>query len=108
MTDTMEVKGVTALLDSGATDLFIDCDFTLAEKLTMQSLTLPAPVYNVDGTPNEGGEICEVVDVILQFISIRNVPSLLSPISGSTRWSWATLGFGTTTTRSTGKHKRLH
>ena len=35
MTDTAEVKGVTALLDSGATGLFIDRDFTLAEKLTM-------------------------------------------------------------------------
>jgi hypothetical protein len=35
MTDTAEVKGVTALLDSGATGLFIDRDFALSEKLTM-------------------------------------------------------------------------
>jgi hypothetical protein len=35
MTDTAEVKGVTELLDSGVTGLFIDRDFTLAEKLTM-------------------------------------------------------------------------
>jgi hypothetical protein len=35
MTDTAEVKGVTALLDSGATGLFINRDFALAEKLTM-------------------------------------------------------------------------
>jgi hypothetical protein len=65
MTDTVEVKGVTALLlDSGATGLFINPDFALAEK---RSLTRPAPVYNVDGTPNEGGAICKVVDVILRF-----------------------------------------
>jgi hypothetical protein len=56
-TDTAEVKGVTALLDSGVTGLFIDHDFTLAERLTMRSLTRPAHVYNVDGTPNEGGAI---------------------------------------------------
>jgi hypothetical protein len=35
MTDTAEVKGVTTLLDSGATGLFINRDFALAEKLTM-------------------------------------------------------------------------
>jgi hypothetical protein len=35
MTDTAEVKGVTELLDSGVTGLFINRDFTLAEKLTM-------------------------------------------------------------------------
>jgi hypothetical protein len=43
------------------TGLFIDHDFALAEKLTMRSLTRP------DGTPNEGGAIREVVDVILRF-----------------------------------------
>jgi hypothetical protein len=61
------VKGVTELLDSDGTGLLINRDFALAEKLTMRSLTRPSPVYNVDGTPNEGGVICEVVDVILQF-----------------------------------------
>jgi hypothetical protein len=35
MTNTAEVKGVTALLDSGATGLFINRDFALAEKLTV-------------------------------------------------------------------------
>ena len=67
MTNTAEVKGVTALLDSGAMGLFIDSDFALAEKLTLRPLTRPAPMYNVDGTPNEGGAIHNVVDVILRF-----------------------------------------
>ena len=60
-----EVKGLTALLDSGGTDLFIDNDYAVNEKLTMHSLSRPAPVYNVDGTPNEGGAIQNVVNVIL-------------------------------------------
>ena len=63
-TDTAEVKGLTALLDSGATGLFIDNDFAVNEKLTMHSLSHPTPVYNVDGTPN-GGAIWNIVDVIL-------------------------------------------
>ena len=65
MTDTAEVKGLAALLDSGTTGLFIDNDFSVNEKLTMHSLLRPAPVYNVDSTPNEGGAIWNVVDVIL-------------------------------------------
>ena len=50
-TDTAEVKGVIALLGSGATGLFINSNFVAAEKLTTRSLTCPTPVYNVDGTP---------------------------------------------------------
>ena len=65
--DTAEVKGVTALLDSGATGLFIDSNFVVTEKLTTHSLMYPTPVYNVDGTPNEAGLIHSVVDLILCF-----------------------------------------
>ena len=64
-TDRAEVKGLTALLDSGVTGLFIDNDFAVNEKLTMHSLSLPPPVYNVHGTPNKGGTIWNIVDVIL-------------------------------------------
>ena len=67
MTDMAEIKGLTALLDSGATGLFIDNNFAVNEKLTIHSLSCPAPVYNVDGTPNEGGAIWNIVDIILQF-----------------------------------------
>ena len=66
-TDTAEVKGVTALLDSGATGLFINSNFVAAEKLTTCLLMCPAPVYNVDGTPNEAGSIHSVVDLILHY-----------------------------------------
>ena len=66
-TNTAKVKGVAALLDSGATGLFIDSNFVAAEKLMMCSLTCPTPVYNVDGTLNEAGSICSVVNLILCF-----------------------------------------
>jgi hypothetical protein len=32
-----------------------------------RALTRPIPVYNVDGTANEAGSICEVVDVVLRY-----------------------------------------
>jgi len=31
----------------------------------MQSLAWAIPVYNVDGTPNKQGVICDIVDVIM-------------------------------------------
>src|SRR5215470_18004574 len=66
-TDTGVVKGVTALLDSGATGLFIDRDFVRAQGLTTRTLTHPIPVRNVDGTLNAVGAIQEVVDLILRY-----------------------------------------
>jgi len=66
-TDTGEVHIVSALLDSGATGLFIDPEFMWQNCLTMQSLVWAIPVCNVDGTPNKQGAIRNVIDVILQF-----------------------------------------
>ena len=56
-TDTGETKSVNALLDSGATGMFISRDYVKANRLTTRSLSTPIPVYNVDGTPNEAGSI---------------------------------------------------
>jgi hypothetical protein len=50
-TDTGEVLATNALLDCGATGLFIDTE----------------PVYNVDGTLNEAGAISGIVDVVLWY-----------------------------------------
>ena len=66
-TDTAEVKGVMALLDSGMNGLFIDSDFARMQKLTLWPLTCPTPVFNVDSTPNEAGAIHYITDVILRF-----------------------------------------
>jgi hypothetical protein len=66
-TDTADVKGVSALLDSGATGLFIDSEFVRENRIATRTLTRPIALYNVDGTANEAGAIREVVDLILRF-----------------------------------------
>ena len=66
-TDTQETKSVKALLDCGADGLFIDRDYVRKNQLTTRALTHPIPVYNVDGTANEAGSICEVIDVVLRY-----------------------------------------
>ena len=58
---------VTALLDSGATGLFIDADFVQAKNLTVQKLPQSIPVYNIDGSLNNHGSIKETVDLILRY-----------------------------------------
>ncbi|KNZ80451.1 hypothetical protein J132_05571, partial [Termitomyces sp. J132] len=35
--------------------------------LTTHPLSCPIPVYNVDGTLNEAGSICSVVDLVLCY-----------------------------------------
>ena len=64
-TDTMEET--EAMVDTGATGDFIDQDFVTREKLPTRKLSQPIPVYNVDGTLNEAGSICKVIDVIMTY-----------------------------------------
>jgi len=66
-TDTQEIKSAQALLDCGATGLFMDTAYVEKQRLNTRTLTRPIPVNNVDGTPNEAGPISEVVDVILRY-----------------------------------------
>src|SRR3984957_17007043 len=65
--DTQETKSMKALLDCGATRLFLDRDYVTQGKLTTRTLSRAIPVYNVDGTANEAGSISEVVDLILHY-----------------------------------------
>ncbi|KAF8240077.1 hypothetical protein L208DRAFT_1551954 [Tricholoma matsutake] len=67
MTDTGQILSVSALLDSGATDLFIDAHLAQHHRLNTRSLLRPIPVYNVDGSPNKAGTIQEVVDLVLHY-----------------------------------------
>jgi hypothetical protein len=56
-------KGIadeTALLDTGATESFIDIKTVNWLKLGTQELDTARPVYNVDGTPNRQGIIWQV------------------------------------------------
>jgi len=66
-TDTSKVYSVKALLDSGATGNFIDKDFVRTRGISTQNISRPIPVFNVDGSPDEAGQISEVVDVVLCY-----------------------------------------
>jgi hypothetical protein len=66
-TDTGQWVQIQALLDCGATGLFISSALVRKMGLTTRTLQRPVPVYNVDGTPNEAGSIKEVVDLVLRF-----------------------------------------
>jgi hypothetical protein len=66
-TDMGMVLASKALLDSGATDLFINSHFVKRDHLTMKKLSQPIPVYNVDGSLNEAGSISEVLEAVLRF-----------------------------------------
>jgi len=66
-TDTSEMHSVKALLDSGATGNFIDRDFVQKKGINTESISRLILVYNVDSSPNEAGQISEVVDVVLRY-----------------------------------------
>ena len=65
--DTGVKLGLSALLDSGATGLFLDSKFVQDNNLNTRKLPRAIPVYNVDGTLNQGGSIKEEVDVIMTY-----------------------------------------
>ena len=66
-TDTSEVHSVKVLLNSGATGNFIDKDFVHMKGISTWNISQPIPVFNVDGSPNEAGQISKVVDVVLCY-----------------------------------------
>jgi len=66
-TDTSELHSVKALLDSGATGSFIDRDFIHLKGINTRTLSRNIPVFNVDGSPNEAGQISEVIDILLRY-----------------------------------------
>jgi len=65
--DTSELYSVEALLDSGATGSLINRDFVRSKGINTRTLSHNIPVFNVDGSPNEAGQISEVVDVVLRY-----------------------------------------
>ena len=66
-TDTAETKSMTALLDSGATGMFINREYVKKSGFTTRTLSNPIPVRNVDSTPNEAGSITDLVELNLQY-----------------------------------------
>ena len=65
--DTGENFATPALLDCGASGLFMDTQFVARNELATRPLSRPFPVYNVDGTLNEAGSIHRVVDATLHY-----------------------------------------
>jgi len=62
-----EGVAVKALLDSGATGLFIDMTFAKEKGFKMQKLKNPLLVRNVDGMANVGGAIMHQVECNMFF-----------------------------------------
>jgi len=65
--DMSELHSVEALLDCGATRSLIDRDFVRSKGMNTRTLSHNIPVFNVDSSPNEAGQISEVVDVVLRY-----------------------------------------
>ncbi len=57
----------SALLDSGATGMFINQDFMQRHQLETTPLPQPVLLHNVDGSTNEHGSITEEVHALLCF-----------------------------------------
>jgi hypothetical protein len=66
-TTTCVKRSTSALIDSGATGLFMDTEYARANDIPTRSLSRPIPVFNVDGTANEAGSIDAVAEVILRY-----------------------------------------
>jgi hypothetical protein len=65
--DTGEIVASLALLDCGATSLFVNSEFMKAKNLTTRKLSQPINMFNVDGTPNKAGKVSEVWETVLQY-----------------------------------------
>ena len=66
-TDNQRKYGVRALVDSGATGLFIDREYVKSNQIPTTRLPQPVPVFNVDGTANTEGSISEVAELLLRY-----------------------------------------
>ena len=66
-TNTGETRAVKALLDSGATGMFIDRTYVKANCFPTRTLSSLIPIRNVDGTLNEAGSVTEVVELVLRY-----------------------------------------
>jgi len=65
--ESHEGIAVKALLDSGATGLFMDITFAKEKGFKMEKLKKPLLVRNVDGTANVGGTITHQVECNMFF-----------------------------------------
>jgi len=59
------------LLDTGATENFIDSETVKKLRLGMKELPYQQPVFNVDGTPNRQGKISHYCDLMVSQGNLR-------------------------------------
>lgn len=65
--DTQTTSDHIALLDSGATAMFIHEELVKEKGYVTRQLQQPIPVYNADNTTNVGGYITHEVDLIMKY-----------------------------------------
>jgi hypothetical protein len=61
-----------ALLDSGATENFMNLDYAKYLQVPIQRLKEPRKLFNIDGTPNKSGELQYFTDLQTQTGTQRN------------------------------------
>jgi hypothetical protein len=55
-----------ALVDSGATENFMNLDYARYLHLPIRRLVIPRKLYNVDGTANKSGDLLYYTDLAVQ------------------------------------------
>jgi len=65
-----ETKEIS-LLDTGATENFIDSETVKKLHLGMKELPYQRPIFNVDGTPNRQGKISHYCDLMVSQGNLR-------------------------------------
>ena len=66
-----EFQIIPALLDSRANATFIDKAVAERLGLTLEALTNPICIFNVDGSPNSAGDITYAVNITVDFLGHR-------------------------------------
>jgi Aspartyl protease len=75
-----------ALIDSGATDNFIDYKAVARLRLSTKELKQPRPVRNVDGSPNRSGIISRYCNLVVQKGQQKEHPRFFVTIVTNLYW----------------------
>lgn len=67
MVDTGEMVQLSALVDSGATGMFIDEQFMKEQGWNLDEVPQPIPIFNIDGTLNASGSVKHTIDLALEI-----------------------------------------
>lgn len=65
--DTGEMIQLSALIDSGATGMFIDEQFVQEQGWNLDEVSRPIPIFNIDGTLNANGNVKHTIDLALEI-----------------------------------------